>query len=140
MSEQAEEINVVAEQPVAKKNKPGPRGGPRVKAESVGQTYNFSTVQEFMAFLVDQGQEELAVARKDAAAFIINDAATRGCDLADVLELPANAVTQKEVDKVVQLHTRLLEAVEASRDAFCALLSRAQVNRLKQTAKHIQEE
>lgn len=140
MSETIEHDPAQVDQQLPKKNKPGPRGGPRVKAESVAQTYNFSTVEELMAFLIDKGQNELENARKEAADFIRRDAVQRDCDLNDVLALPANAVTQKEVEKIIELEKRLIEAVESSRDAFCTLLSRAQVNRLKQTAKTIQEE
>jgi hypothetical protein len=113
---------------------------PKKPTETVREAFQIETADNLMWHLVQKGGDSIAKARVEAGERVCAEAESRGLALQDILSLPANSFTRKEVERITELDQKILEAIESSREAISALLDRAQVLKLKQTAKQIQEE
>lgn len=119
-----------------KKSDSGSRKRKREPTKSLGEFYEWSDVNAFLqhfalpdAGIVDQARAELEA-----------DASSRDVTLDDVLDLSANVVNQRQVDKLLAIEKKYADAVAAALKSAKRLIATAQVHKVQREAQALKDQ
>ena len=136
--EEASELQEDAAEPksVGEKGDSGSRKRKREPTKSLGEFYEWSDVNAFMqhfalpdAGIVDQARAELEA-----------EASSRDVTLDDVLDLSANVVNQRQVDKLLAIEKKYADAVAAALKSAKRLIATAQVHKAQREAQALKDQ
>lgn len=125
-----------ATNPEGEKEKKKKGGSAKRETRTVGEFYEWTEEQQ----LLEPLQPSFGVAEFDALRKeLLDEAESYDVTFDDVLQLPANVMNQREVEKVRQVAAKYAELRENARVALGNLIASAQVNAKQREAKALKK-